>query len=429
MTRKLFLAVGLLSNLLIDAQKFNPHEFTFNGYLRTGLGRSNGGQMVDFTTPEIAHKYRLGNEANHYGELQFNYHYKNKDSANVFEVTYMMSQYIPYGTERDQKFPETAQLYGKMNDVVKGADIWVGRRYYMRKNVEMLDYFWINSAQGADVGFGIEDFKLKNGSNLNLAFMQFNYPETDKKSHQSYVADLRYLDVPLTENSKLNFIAQYGYKEADSLQNLPKHHGFTLGGWWNYNKNHIAHTTTVLYRKGSTIVTSPYSGKTISEYNGDYRMYDLNNASSFDVVQNFVYDDKVRHAIQGTMAYQYRDYGIGNVDADGTVLDHKKSKNAVSLGFRYLYYLSKHFNLSLEAGADYVKSSKLNLEGSLQKITFAPQITWDYGYYSRPVIRPFVTYAHWSDSFKGTTGVSSLNTKLSNKNHGVSFGLQLEVWW
>ena len=427
--KKLALAAVLMTLQTLEVQSFNPHEFTFNGYLRTGIGRSEGGQMVDFTTPEIAHKYRMGNEANHYGELQFNYRYKNKDSANVFEVTYMMSQFVPYGTEREQKFPETAQLYGKLNDIVKGADIWVGRRYYMRKNVEMLDYFWLNSAQSADVGFGIEDFKLKNGGNLNLAVIQFNYPETDKKSNNSYVTDFRYLDLPISENSKLNFLAQYGYKEADSVQKLPKHHGYTLGVWWDYQKKNISNTTTLLFRKGSTIVTSPYSGKTISEYNGNYRIYDLVHALSLDLIQNFVYDDKLKHAIQATLVYQYRDFGIGNVDAEGTILDNRKSKNAVSAGFRYLYYLSKNFNLAVEAGVDYVKSSKLGLEGSLQKITFSPQITWDYGYYSRPVIRPFVTYAHWSDDFKGTTGISSLNTRLSNKNHGVSFGLQLEVWW
>ena len=423
--KKLALAAVLVTLQTLEAQSFNPHEFTFNGYLRTGIGRSEGGQMVDFTTPEIAHKYRMGNEANHYGELQFNYRYKNKDSANVFEVTYMMSQFVPYGTEREQKFPETAQLYGKLNDIVKGADIWVGRRYYMRKNVEMLDYFWLNSAQGADVGFGIEGFKLNNGGNLNLAVVQFNYPETDKKSNNSYVTDFRYLDLPISENSKLNFLAQYGYKEADSVQKLPKHHGYTLGAWWDYQKKNISNTTTLLFRKGSTIVTS----QTISEYNGNYRIYDLDHALSLDLIQNFVYDDKLKHAIQATLVYQYRDYGIGNVDAEGTILDNRKSKNAVSAGFRYLYYLSKNFNLAVEAGVDYVKSSKLGLEGSLQKITFSPQITWDYGYYTRPVIRPFVTYAHWSDDFKGTTGISSLNTRLSNKNQGVSFGLQLEVWW
>lgn len=423
--KKLALAAVLVTLQTLEAQSFNPHEFTFNGYLRTGIGRSEGGQMVDFTTPEIAHKYRMGNEANHYGELQFNYRYKNKDSANVFEVTYMMSQFVPYGTEREQKFPETAQLYGKLNDIVKGADIWVGRRYYMRKNVDMLDYFWLNSAQGADVGFGIEGFKLNNGGNLNLAVVQFNYPETDKKSNNSYVTDFRYLDLPISENSKLNFLAQYGYKEADSVQKLPKHHGYTLGAWWDYQKKNISNTTTLLFRKGSTID----SGKTISEYNGNYRIYDLDHALSLDLIQNFVYDDKLKHAIQATLVYQYRDYGIGNVDTEGTILDNRKSKNAVSAGFRYLYYLSKNFNLAVEAGVDYVKSSKLGLEGSLQKITFSPQITWDYGYYTRPVIRPFVTYAHWSDDFKGTTGISSLNTRLSNKNQGVSFGLQLEVWW
>jgi maltoporin len=94
-----------------------------------------------------------------------------------------------------------------------------------------------------------------------------------------------------------------------------------------------------------------------------------------------------------------------------------------------LYYLDKHFNLALEAGNDYMKNNRSRIEGSLQKITFSPQVSWDYGYYSRPVLRPFITYARWSGNFSGLIGDSDFNTRLLKKNNGISFGLQLEIWW
>ena len=430
MTRIIFVILNVLVANIAFGQNFNPHELTFNGYLRTGFGKTENSQMVDFRAPELAYKFRMGNEANHYGELQFNYNYSDQDSTKLFGVTYMMSKYLPYGDANLNTFPETAQLYASIYDVYKGGDIWIGKRYYQRKNVEMLDYFWLNTAQGGDVGFGIEGIKLsENSSNLNLAFVQFNYAKDAEKSYSSYTSDLRYLDIPISNHSTLNLLGQYGYIEKNETQNLGKHKGYSLGAWWTYKHKNIENTTTALFRKGSTIVDGPYSGKTITEYRDDYKLYDLDHASSFNLIENFVYDDKEKHAVQATLVYHYRDYGVGNISADGEILDNKRGKNGLSAGFRYMYYLNKRFNLALEAGNDYVKSSKLGIEGNLQKVTFSPQITWNYGYYTRPVIRPFVTYAHWSNDFKGLVGITNLNHKLLGKTHGLSYGIQLEIWW
>ncbi|AZA82035.1 hypothetical protein C1637_24265 [Chryseobacterium lactis] len=419
-----FLATGSL----LYAQKINfkSHELSSNGYLRTGFGWTEGGQMVNFITPDNVHKFRMGNEANHYAEFQFNYRYKNKDSVNLYEVTYMMSKYIPFGGDNYKQFPETAQLYGKINKVVKNASIWIGKRYYDRRNVEMLDYFWINSAQNSQLGIGLENYQVKNSGTLNLAVMRFKYGNNDA---HSYVTDFRYLDIPVSEHSKLNLLGQYSVKTQNDITNTPRSTGYAVGGWWTYSQKNITNTSTVIFRKGSSITDNTYTGKTITENAGDKIMYNLDRANSFDVINNFVYDDKRKHAVQASLTYQYRDFGIGNTDNNGIIIDDKASRNLFSVGFRYLYYINKHFNLALEAGNDYVKNNRSGVEGSLQKVTFSPQISWDYGYYSRPVLRPFVTYAHWSDSFKGTTGMSDFNTRLISKNNGFSFGLQLEVWW
>lgn len=142
MKNNIFTKIGFslfaITGVLFKSQKINlhSHELSVNGYLRTGIGWSGGRQMVNFNAPESIHKFRLGNEANHYGELQFNYRYKNKDSVNLYEVSYMMSKFIPYGSNDYKQFPETAQLYGKINKVIKNANLWVGKRYYDRRNVK-----------------------------------------------------------------------------------------------------------------------------------------------------------------------------------------------------------------------------------------------------------------------------------------------------
>lgn len=419
--------VGIMKLNVLYSQNFNPHEFTTNGYARAGIGVSDGGQMVNFVTPDNVHKYRLGNEANHYAELQLNYRYKDTDSTKKYELTYMMAKYIPYGSDAYKQFPLTTQLYGKINRVIHNADIWVGKRYYSRRNVDFLDYFWMNPAQGSQIGLGIENYKVKNSGNLNLAFMRFKYPDPNSNNSHSYTTDLRYLDVPLSESNKINFIGQFNYTTENKILQTSKHLGYAIGTWWTYSKKNITHTSTVIYRKGSSIVET--SGPPIQEFVNGVRVYDLNKASSLDVINNFLYDDKTTHAFNAAVTYQRRDFGMGNTDQNGNVLDHRAVKNWFSVGFRYVHYINKHFNLAVEAGNDYMKSDGLGLEGSLQKISFSPQLTWDYGYYTRPVFRPFVTYAHWSDSFRGITGQSDFNTRLINKNQGISFGLQMEMWW
>lgn len=431
MKNNIFTKIGFslfaITGVLFKSQKINlhSHELSVNGYLRTGIGWSGGRQMVNFNAPESVHKFRLGNEANHYGELQFNYRYKNKDSVNLYEVSYMMSKFIPYGSDDYKQFPETAQLYGKINKVIKNANLWVGKRYYDRRNVEMLDYFWLNSGQNSQLGIGIENYQVKNSGNLNLALMRFKYGNNDA---HSYVTDFRYLDLPLSEYSKLNFLGQFSFKNRNNIKGTPKSSGYSLGGWWTYSKKNITHTSTVIFRKGSSITESAYTGKTMPENIDGTSIYQLDNSSSFDVINNFVYDDKRKHAIQVALTYQYRNLGVKNTDESNMLLNNI-SRNWFSIGFRYLYYLDKHFNLALEAGNDYMKNNRSGIEGSLQKITFSPQISWDYGYYSRPVLRPFITYAHWSENFSGLIGGSDFNTRLLKKNNGISFGLQLEIWW
>src|SRR5580704_3152935 len=57
-------------------------SFEFHGYLRSGYGlNSEGGQQVAFEAPGADAKYRLGNEAETYGELIFVNHWINPNQS------------------------------------------------------------------------------------------------------------------------------------------------------------------------------------------------------------------------------------------------------------------------------------------------------------------------------------------------------------
>jgi maltoporin len=63
--------------------------------------------------------------------------------------------------------------------------------------------------------------------------------------------------------------------------------------------------------------------------------------------------------------------------------------------------------------------------GTVLKMTLAPQIAPLNKIMSRPALRAYFTYAHWSGAFMGQVATSA----YADQNQGVSFGLQMEVWW
>ena len=103
--------------------------------------------------------------------------------------------------------------------------------------------------------------------------------------------------------------------------------------------------------------------------------------------------------------------------------------NWASTGVRPIFYFSKHINLAIEAGVDYVDDKINNRKGSLTKLTTALQLSADRGFYSRPVLRLFVTLADWSESLKGQIGDTPGNAPYGTVTNGWSVGAQAEVWW
>jgi maltoporin len=97
----------------------------------------------------------------------------------------------------------------------------------------------------------------------------------------------------------------------------------------------------------------------------------------------------------------------------------------ISTGMRPIYYFNDRFSIALETGVDWDHSQPLGTDGHLWKITLAPQLSRGNKFFSRPVIRAFVTYAKWSDGFKGHVGGEA----YLDDTAGWSYGVQTEAWW
>ena len=96
---------------------------------------------------------------------------------------------------------------------------------------------------------------------------------------------------------------------------------------------------------------------------------------------------------------------------------------------RPMVFLNEHVSLALELGVDHIDDELHDRKGTLYKETLALQLSRKPGYYERPVLRLFATYAQWSDDFKGLVGAKPDDAPYGEDTEGWSTGLQLEWWW
>jgi maltoporin len=97
----------------------------------------------------------------------------------------------------------------------------------------------------------------------------------------------------------------------------------------------------------------------------------------------------------------------------------------VSFGARPVVNFTDHISLAFEAGFDYTNSDVNNRAGWVRKLTIAPQISAGRDFFSRPVVRLFVTFGGWSESFRGLVG----GVPYAKARRGFTFGVQAENWW
>src|SRR5258708_18996826 len=129
--------------------------FEFHGYFRSGYGlNSKGGSQVAFQEPGPDAKYRLGNDAETYGEFIFVNNSLNAVHAiyKTWMKTEVMIQantgnYASFanfaGNTGNDKFRlrEAFVRAGNILDSQPDAKFWAGERYYRRQHIEINDFY------------------------------------------------------------------------------------------------------------------------------------------------------------------------------------------------------------------------------------------------------------------------------------------------
>jgi maltoporin len=395
--------------------------FEFHGYLRSGYGlNGRGGQQVAFQAPGAGAKFRLGNEAETYGELIFvnNMVNPNHDPDKAWFKTEVLIQAnttnsasyanFPGGIGNDQlRFREAFVQAGNVIKSNPDAKFWAGDRFYRRYHIDVDDFYILDmSGHGA----GVEDFNVK-FAKLSAAFLAGARPDivTDVGAYAKSNIDIRLYDMKAPAG-RASVWFNYAIAKGGTQQNgtvIPTTDGWGLGFRHSRTEFHGGFNEFAFgYAKGaaSNLGTSL-----------DDPTRFLKHTERLLITENFLIQPNSKFAIMPLFIYQRTRNGMSQ---DGP-------SQWYSFGARPQFFFTNHVSLALEPGFDRVTSGNSLYSGWLHKFTIAPQIAAGREFFSRPALRAFVTYANWSDGLRGFVG----GVPYANKTSGLTYGVQVETWW
>lgn len=396
-------------------------SFEFHGYFRSGYGlNSVGGQQVAFQAPGAGAKYRLGNEAETYAELIFVNNWLNPEHSSdkawirtevmVEANTTNSANYANFanGIGNDQfRFREAFVQAGNVLESQPDAKFWAGERYYRRQHIDIDDFYPLDMS---GYGAGVEDLNV-HIAKMAVAFLSGARPDivTDNGSLAKNNIDVRLygLKGPLGLWAGWFDFATSKGGATPSGTVLSTNSGYAFGVKHERLEWHGGfHTFSIQYGTGAA---SNFS----TSIDDPTRFMD--RTKRLLVTEQVLFQPNDRFAIMPIFVFQRT--------RDGNPLHGWDQW--VSVGARPEVFFTKYLSLAFEGGADHTHSSTGQFDGWLRKFTIAPQIGAGRKFFSRPVLRTFLTYANWSDGLRGFVG----GVPFQNRTNGLTYGVQAETWW
>ncbi len=375
---------------------------------------------------------RLGNECDTYGEIALGSTMGESDGTK-FAVHTLMAFGAQQNQDYEQSVPAWREAYATAQGFGDGAfakaTAWVGKRYYNRKDVHIVDLFWL---EVTGPGAGIE--------NIDLGFGKFSYA-------LMRAGDSSWVNLGATDTQGLARATTIG----DPTKQISNHdfrlEGINLGAAGSLGL-------------GANIIRGNNAPATGGDAKG-WSAWATHSIVMFGGIQNGLTLQVARNA--GTLngaglwwasatnpsehnAWRIIDaanFEFGDHLNGQAFLAHGKekfnwftsAKTSTSIVIRPVYHFTEVFSLAVEAGRSQVKGNVADIAAGtnhLNKLTIAPQISMGSGFFARPVLRAYYTMASWNTGGASActgrdclVGIPSFATETS----GRSYGVQMEAWW
>jgi len=395
----------------------------FDGYLRAGPGAtSKNAARACYNLGISGGHYRLGNECDFYGE--FGLAQTGTVDGVAWKAKVMFNEYNG-GTDVGASKSSFEQMYveGKGFDIAPGTNFWVGKRFYGRSDVHILDTFFVNMS---GVGVGADEIAV-GGGKLGVAFFSsdsgagFGDGGTGTSTNPGSRLNVDLTELPTNPGGTLRITGTYTKGNYDDHVLTPATSttpavssgtgttGFALSLQHNQEITGLGakNTAWLQYAQGSAGLDGNFGTMTATSSVKKWRAVE---SISWQV-----------GAFGGQAVALY-----GQHDKDDIALTPKFKE--ISIGGRGSYALTKNFKLVAEAG--YMEKKP---EGSatqkLAKFTFAPTLSTGPGFWNRPELRLYVTTAKWNAPANAAAGTTGLTGLRDGKTKGTSYGAQAEIWF
>ena len=445
----------------------------FHGYFRAGAqANTNGGNVYCLGTGEKGHKVgRLGDECDTYSEFALTQEVYNKannkwtvntlfafgtyeasDDYNDAPVDLQGNAWQGTGGAQNRGDTWTNPWGGQRVSVRElwtgyqtdaGYQIWAGKRFYQRKDIHILDLYYLNNS---GYGAGIEGIDVGAG-NLAFAVTKWANDGTSDYNRNVYKLDARWNGIPVGPLGNLDASVIYALPFISEQQEAN-----AAGNARANRANSGALVTLDLNTSVNSDSVNLMNHFVVQYGTNGFGYIGQNGAHAGDNYTPDLDDDGLRVIDWGTL--DAGNFGLGysliwaHVDngddhkAAGATWTTERSGWIYSIVLRPEYKWTEFTRTTLELGYSSQKTNGWMAPGEdpdVYKVTLAQQFTPGKGFWTRPAIRFYVSYLGGTQLSKGNLYFSAVDGtwtagkafKDANDGHNyqVTVGTQVEAWW
>ena len=438
----------------------------FHGYFRAGAqANTQGGEVYCLGNGQIGHKVgRLGDECDTYAELTLNQEIYNK-ANNKWTVNTL----VAYGTAEGNRDLQGDSWQGVGGDgpwngqrlsirelwtgyqTDAGYQIWAGKRFYQRKDIHILDLYYLNNSgygagiEGIDVGLGNLSFAVTKWANdRSVKRIKADAWEGAENDHtliptnrNVYKLDARWNGIPVG----------FGTIDAAVIYALPfiSDHQRDIDGSSRSTQANSGALVTLEHNSAVNTDSVNLMNKFVVQYgtNGFGYVGQFKNHAG----ENYTPDID----IQGVRLIDWGTLDVGNFGLGYSLLwghinvgkDHNANGNNAwtydrsgweySVVLRPEYKWTEFTRTTLELGYSKMKATGWvaatgDDDPDAYKVTLAQQFTPGKGFWTRPAIRFYVSYIG-GDEFAEGWAVGYKNKNKDGDEYQITVGTQVEAWW
>ena len=419
----------------------------FHGYFRAGAQASTqGGEVYCLGNGNIGHKVgRLGDECDTYAELTLNQEVYNK-ANNKWTVNTL----VGYGTAEGNRDLQGDSWQGVGGDgpwngqrlsirelwtgyqTDAGYQIWAGKRFYQRKDIHLLDLYYLNDS---GYGAGIEGIDVGMG-NLAFAVTKWANDGTSDYNRNVYKLDARWNGIPVGPLGNLDASVIYALpfiseqQEANAAGNARANRA-NSGALVTLDLNTAVNSDSVNLMNHFVVQYGTngfgYIGQN-GNHAGDNYTPDLDDTGVRVIDWGTL--DAGNFGLGYSLIWAHVDNGDDH-KAAGATWTTERSGWIYSIVLRPEYKWTEFTRTTLELGYSSQKTNGWMAPGEdpdVYKVTLAQQFTPGKGFWTRPAIRFYVSYIG-GDEFAEGWAVGYKNKNKDGDEHQITVGTQVEAWW